>query len=376
MKSLKIILALALMLGCGYMNVDAQSKAKKSTTKKEKTVEPKKEETPQEEKKTVDLRADAEDALYASLRTMGYQPTIDKNQNSINFVKDKKDYFVRVSGENNPLLYTLYVKSFNFNEKNGLSAEERQQIALKVANEVCRDSRIQMFMDGSLLHIKAPVYASSVDEYIKVLPKYLVEIREVRDKYVTEFNKAQAEYIADKEKAAQDSTQVTQVIVNGNGEQTITVTTVPKADQDTTIMVIQQPYDGEPAAKNVTLLQFDSFARRSVKSDGEPIVDYDKTLKKSNCTYLQIKVKVTATTNDEHTVAAKIFNPKGKLMLPAADATYTTKTTVNLKKNKKPQEVELKKFGYDQPDQWERGEYKVEIYDNGTLIATEEFEII
>lgn len=288
---------------------------------------------------------------------------IGSDDNSVNFYVEREGdakkrvyYWLTFDGNATQMLFTLhrrgilnYTKAEDKNNKFLLSL--RKQYALVAADYITRSSEYKAYVKDDQMEFEFPVYASSASEYKKVFSKVLRSFGDVKATYDGCMKNAMT-YVNSCNKfwAENDTAKVIlpqyNVVVNQNDGKTLT---------------------------------YNTMAVRNVNVGGQEISGYDKPLRKSEARFIQPKVTITPSQKGAFTIEVKIFDPKGKLLVPNRDADYTVVGTGEASKAGKAMEFELPTFGTSDAEKgfWKStGDYRIEFYQNGYKLGESTFNFL
>lgn len=296
-----------------------------------------------------DVQKKAQRSLIEFLRSKHYTPVIDSNDESVCFKKGDVLFWITFEGNSSPLLYTLHRKGIKFtnDNKGGNSNLRRREVAEKAANRVCAQGVVKAYSNGNRVNFSLPMYAATPEAFEQVFSESMAAFDRIKDTFDSNYNK---------ERVVVDSIHSYWY------------------DIDTTVVVV--PQNNAPEVARQRNLTIKSFSARVVDAGNAVLSDYDKSIRKSNCHYLQERVEVTAKNDGVYKLGVKLYTPDGKLLVPYKDARFTTITTIDIQKANKPATFELLKFGSDKGDIWKAGEYKIEFYEDDTKIYTDAINIL
>lgn len=319
MKTIKILCFAIALMCCGAMTAqtlnDAQKKAQKS--------------------------------LIEFLRTRHYSPSIDTNDQSVCFKKNDVLYWITFEGSSSPLLYTIHRKGIKFANDKDKTLSRRREIAVQAANMVCAKRVVKAYMNGNRVDFCLPIYAATPEDFQQVLSAGLSAFDNIKKTFDESYNKGRA--VAD---SIHDYW----------------------SNHDTTVVVVPQ-YNAPEVARQRSL-SISSFSVRVVDSGNGVISDYDKSIRKSNCRYLQERVELSAKNDGAYKLGVKLYTPDGKLLVPNKDSRFTTITTIDVPKANKTNTYELLKFGSDNGNIWKAGEYRIDFYEDETKIYSSTINIL
>lgn len=295
--------------------------------------------TPQQEK--------AQKSIMDALRTKGFSPSIDTEDQSVCFSSGGVFFWITIEGKNAPLLYTIHRRSIKFSDDKDHQLARKKEIAEKAANRVSAETQVKAYLNGNKVDFVFPMYADTPENFGKVLAKGLDAFKNVKEKFDNG-------YMASK--ASVDSIHRYWNNV------------------DTTYIVIPQKKVSE--ALVASKLNVKGIEARVVDGKDQVVTDYDMSIRKNKCFFLQEKIILTAEKSGVYKIGVKLYAPNGKLILPEANAKYTTSTLVNVAKANKEGNYELTKFGSDDNKVWKAGEYKIEFYNEDELIYSDAINIL
>lgn len=294
-----------------------------------------------------DVQKKAQKSIIEFLRTKHYSPSIDTNDQSVCFKKDDVLYWITFEGSHSPLLYTIHRKGIKFASEKDNTLNRRREIAEKAANMVCAQRVVKAYMNGNKVDFCLPMYAATPEDFQKVFGAGMAAFDNIKQSF--DYNYKKGRIIADS-------------IHNYWNNLDTTVVVVP---QNNVVEVAKQ--------RNLSI---SSFSVRVVDAGGSVISDYDKSIRKNNCRYLQERVEVKANNDGVYKLGVKLYMPDGKLLVPYKDARFTTITSINVPKANKANTYELLKFGSDNGNIWKAGEYKIEFYEDDTKIYSNTINIL
>lgn len=289
----------------------------------------------------------AQKSIAEFLRSKHYSPSIDTNDQSVCFKKDDVLYWITFEGNSSPLLYTIHRKGIKFASDKDNTLNRRREIAEKAANMVCAQRVVKAYMSGNKVDFCLPIYAATPEDFQQVFNAGMAAFNNIKQVFDNNYKKGRV--IADSIHSYWNNLDTTVVVVPQN---------------NITEMVRQ---------RNLTI---SSFSVRVVDARGSIVSDYDKSIRKNNCRYLQERVELTAKNDGVYKLGVKLYTPEGKLLVPNKDARFTTITSVNVPKANKVSTYELLKFGSDNGKIWKAGEYKIEFYEDDTMIYSNTINIL
>lgn len=289
----------------------------------------------------------AQKSIAEFLRSKHYSPSIDTNDQSVCFKKDDVLYWITFEGNSSPLLYTIHRKGIKFASDKDNTLNRRREIAEKAANMVCAQRVVKAYMSGNKVDFCLPIYAATPEDFQQVFNAGMAAFNNIKQVFDNNYKKGRV--IADSIHSYWNNLDTTVVVVPQN---------------NITEMVRQ---------RNLTI---SSFSVRVVDARGSIVSDYDKSIRKNNCRYLQERVELTAKNDGVYKLGVKLYTPEGKLLVPNKDARFTTITSVNVPKANKVSTYELLKFGSDNGKIWKAGEYKIEFYEDDTMIYSSTINIL
>lgn len=294
-----------------------------------------------------DAQKKAQKSVIEFLRTKHYSPSIDTNDQSVCFKRGDILYWITFEGNSSPLLYTIHRKGIKFANDKDNTINRRREIAVQAANMVCAKRVVKAYMNGNKVDFCLPIYAATPEDFQNVLSTGLEAFDNIKKTFDESYSKGRI--VADS-------------IHNYWSNHDTTVVVVPQ--QNVTEVTKQQN------------LSIKSFSVRVVDSGDVVISDYDKSIRKSSCRYLQERVELSAKDNGAYKLGIKLYTPDGKLLVPNEDARFTTITTINVQKANKTNTYELLKFGSDDGKVWKAGEYRIDFYEDDTKIYSNTINIL
>lgn len=285
------------------------------------------------------------------LTDAGFTVEIDKDDDSVNFNQSGVNYWITFKNGENGILYTLHrrpikMRSASDDDETALRLTEKATYA---ANDVNRKRPYKVTVKDARVDFTFPVYASTPEEYTKMLLSIITPMYSCKE----DFDKA-----FEHNKVTVDS------IHNYWSYKDPNAIILPQ--QKTKVVHKEKP--GLKASKT-------NFASLSAPEKGEVLINYDTPLTQGKCKYLTEKFTVTSDTPGTYTIGFKLYNPDGKLIVPAKNAQFTTITEVEIKKAGKETEVTLTPFGTDNTSFWVPGVYLYELYDGDAKMLEDVFSI-
>lgn len=301
-----------------------------------------------------DIERAAQLSMKEFLRSKGISSSIDPKDNSLNFLrKDSKGheiiYWITFDGNATCMLFNLHRKSIKMiSEKDDKQKASRKLENARLASEyVTAANDYKAFVNGNKVEFQFPVYAASVADYQKVFMKILGAFNGVQQSYDNCYRKA---------KAYNDSVHMFW------------------QKNDTSKLVVRQAVrNDEKATKN---LMISNIQIRNVDNEGNEIPGWEKGLRGSKAKYLQPVVTLASTKKGTYKVGVKIITPKGKTLVPTRESVFSTITTIEVPKDNKAADYELLKFGVNNSDFWDAGEYKIIFYEDDRQIFDDTFTIL
>jgi len=289
----------------------------------------------------------AQKSVIEFLRSKHYSPSIDTNDQSVCFKKSDILYWITFEGNSAPLLYTIHRKGIKFANDKDKMLNRRREIAVQAANMVCAKRVVKAYMNGNKVDFCLPIYAATPEDFQQVFSAGLEAFDNIKKTFDDSYKKGRV--IADSIHSYWNN-------------------------HDTTVVIVPQKRVAEVARQRN--LSIKSISVRVVDSGDGVISDYDKSIRKNSCRYLQERVELTAKNDGAYKVGVKLYTPDGKLLLPNKDARFTTITTIDVQKANKVAQYELLKFGSDDGSVWKAGEYKIEFYEDDTKIYSDAINIL
>lgn len=294
-----------------------------------------------------EMQKKAQRSVIEFLRTKHYSPSIDTNDQSVCFKRGDILYWITFEGNSSPLLYTIHRKGIKFANDKDKTVNRRREIAVQAANMVCAKRVVKAYMNGNKVDFCLPIYAATPEDFQKVFSAGMDAFDKIKNTFDDSYKKGRV--IAD---SIHDYW----------------------SNHDTTVVVVPQHNVAEVAKQQS--LSISSFSVRVVDSGDGVISDYDKSIRKNNCRYLQERVELSAKDNGAYKLGVKLYTPDGKLLVPNKDARFTTITTINVPKANKTNTYELLKFGSDDGKVWKAGEYRIDFYEDDTKIYSNTINIL
>lgn len=289
----------------------------------------------------------AQTSLIKYLRLKKYSPSIDPSDQSVCFKSGDILYWVTFDGNTSPLLYTLHRRPIRFGNNEDKDISRRREVAEKAANMVCAERTVKAFLNNNKVEFCFPIYAATPEDFQQVFSSALAAFKNIKKSFDTNYAKAR-----------------------------VKVDSIHNywCNLDTTIVVVKQ--NNQSTVRTQKMLDIQSISVRVVDDDGSVISDYDKGIRKSSCEFLQERIEVTAQKAGVYKIGVKLYDPNGKLLVPDENARFTTITTIEIKKAGKAEIHELLKFGSQDKDIWQAGEYKVKFYEDDTEIFSDAINIL
>lgn len=292
----------------------------------------------------------------------GYPTQVDPTDNSVVFKKSsaklKTDviYWITFKGNAKTMRYTLHREPVNFIGSNVNEDEiiRRREVAPVAAYNMTAENPLKVIVNGDKLEYETATFASTPKDFVENCLPAMISILEDANKVLVDkyWTQAKDECAALRNRyISQDNTR----LYLPENE-----TVIPSADIPTTIDV-----------KNVAV--------GSAEADGSMLVTpgAQRVLTTLNARYLVPKISFAPKAAGVVTVAYKIIDPDGRVVLvqPGDDYSAITVFEVNKKDLKNVVELELEKFGTDQDDFWKPGMYKIAVYENGRELYNTPFTI-
>lgn len=285
--------------------------------------------------------------LVDFLRTKGFTPSIDSSDQSVCFKKNGTLYWISVEGNSDMILYTLFRNGIKYADGEKKEHNYRSEIAVLAANRLNTTQIYKAYRSGASVRFCMPMYAANFDAFKAAFPSMMDEFDNVKKDFDLCYKACHA-----------------------------TVDSIHDywQDLDTTRVVIEQKGISNTApTRNITIT---NIAVRNVDAADNVISDYDQGIRQSKSQFLQPRVELKANKKGVYKVGVRIYNPDGKLLVPSADSRFTTISTVNVKKDNKPEDYDLLKFGSRESDVWKAGEYVIKFYEDDTIIYEDKIHIL
>lgn len=291
----------------------------------------------------------AQKAMMTYLRSLNYSPVFDNEDNSVNFKRNDVLYWITVSGNSNGILYTLHHKRVRLRgEKDGaVRVARRNEQAQRAANMMNVRNPYKTYVTGNRVEFAFPVYAATVQDYQEVFPRILNSMKDVNKEF--------------------------DICMKRSRIQTDSIHTY-WANYDTVRKVL--PQRAINVRQSPKMLAIENISVRNVDAAGNEISGYDESIRKGKLKYMQPRVTMRAVKPGVYKLGLKIINPHGKVLVPGKEATYTTVTTIDAEKAKKPVQYELDVFGTNDTNWWEPGEYKLLFYEDDTKIYEDAMHVL
>lgn len=294
-----------------------------------------------------EVQRKAQKSVIEFLRTKHYSPSIDTNDQSVCFKKGDILYWITFEGNSSPLLYTIHRKGIKFANDKDKTVNRRREIAVQAANMVCAKRVVKAYMNGNKVDFCLPIYAATPEDFQQVFSAGLEAFDNIKKTFDESYSRGRV--VAD---SIHDYW----------------------SNHDTTLVVV--PQNNAPEVTRQRNLSISSFSVRVVDSGNGVLSDYDKSIRKSNCRYLQERVELSAKNDGAYKIGVKLYTPDGKLLVPNKNARFTTITTIDVPKANKTNIYELLKFGSDDGKCWKAGEYRIEFYEDDTKIYSNTINIL
>ncbi len=285
----------------------------------------------------------AQNEVKNYLTRQGFSVEIDDEDQSIIFYQQDIMYWITFKSEKgaNGILYTLHRRPIKLRgDKDSRDlANRKNEVAVIAANMLNKKMKYKTFVDDCRVDFQFPIYATTPQEYIKLLRDVLESMSDIKKDFTQAYDRSRA--IADSIHNFWSVNDTARVIL-------------PQA-------ATERP-DYKPLGIKVNKVAVGSF-----NSNGEPIVPYDGILQTPYCKFLGENITITADVPGETVIGLKIYNPQGKFIAPSKESLYTVELPVEIKKNKKEYDFDMPLFGTNNEDFWTPGIYRIEIYENGRL---------
>lgn len=289
----------------------------------------------------------AQKSIVEFLRSKHYSPSIDTSDQSVCFKKNDVLYWITFEGNSSPLLYTIHRKGIKFASDKDNTLNRCREIAEKAANMVCAQRVVKAYMNGNKVDFCLPMYAATPEDFQQVFSSGMAAFDNIKQVFDNNYKKGRV--IADSIHSYWSNVDTTVVVVPQNNASEVT------------------------SQRNLTI---SSFSVCVVDAGGTIVSDYDKSIRKSQCRYLQERVELSAKNDGLYKLGMKLYTPEGKLLVPNKDARFTSITSINVPKANKINTYELLKFGSDNGNIWKAGEYKIEFYEDDTVIYSSTINIL
>lgn len=288
------------------------------------------------------------DVVYRYLSHNNYTCEYDSSDESLNFRHRGTLYWITFnSATGGEMLYTLHkvplvvVKEGENENQANLSREN----AVVAANALSAADPYKAFLSGNKIVLEFPNYASSPEEYTKILMSLLRSMESSKGNFNIEMQKAA-------------------LYTDSIHDYWST------SDRNFEVLPQQRKQDaGSPLYVN--RIEF-----RNVDAEGKAINDYSYPLNSSQMEYLQARVNIQAKdkTKGNYILTVKITDPDGKVIVEDTELNFSFNSIVDIK-NTKAQDYELSSFGTSVKDFWKPGIYKIAIYNEGENIFDQMFTI-
>lgn len=288
----------------------------------------------------------AQTELISKLKENDYRPRVDGENGNVMITKNDETVWITIKGQSSPLYYTINVKGYNFVKENEhLTLEQRRNLAAKTAAEINNQTTCKVKYDNGDVSFYMPMYSSSPSDVVKSIDTIFKQLTSAKSQFTTQYNQNQAAYI---KKLKEEPEKKAYVVVEQISE-------LPKTN----------------IKCNIT-----GYAVRVVDGSGNEVIGYDKSIRKDKAMFIQESIQVTSEEKGVCAVGVKIYNPDGQLMVPFPSAKYTTINVFEVNKPKKGTDIQLEKFGFDQPGKWAAGDYRLEFVINDQTVYTGSFTIL
>ena len=293
----------------------------------------------------------AQTQMNSYLNSLNYDTQIKQDDQSINFMVGENIFWLTVEGDKDGMLYTLHRRPIKLDEigKDKNALDSMKEDAIRSAVSISAKNPYKAYVDGYKVKFEFPVYASSVAEYKKVFPLVLKSL-----------NKVSMKQFDEEMKNAKKSN-------NSNGNS--------KVSDSLDCIVLEQPEKSKSSTAKSGDVYVNGIDISSVDKSGQVLIDYDDIKYRDKMQFMKPRIKVSANKEGRYSIGVKIYNPDGKLLVPAKGEKLTMVCDVDLRK--KPQIVELDSFGTSDSSFWQGNKnYKVVIVYDGKDIDSREFTIL
>lgn len=294
------------------------------------------------------LEKSARDAMIRFLTERNYVCEIDPKDESLNFKYNGNLHWITFeSTEDNMVLYTMHrapllmTKESDSEEKANISVEN----GVFAANLVTAKNPYKAFLQGKKIEFQFPTFASSPEEYQKVMFTILRSMNNSKVSFNDEMKEAQE---------VNDS-------IHGYWLYDVGGKYVLPADKSNTAN----------SHIRVTNVEF-----QNVDKNGKVITPYGTPLYGQEMMYLMPKVGIQPKDKNkgDYILTVNIFTPDGRMMVRDLQQKETMQSIISVKKND-TQYFELPTVGDDYYQIWTPGIYIVQIFENSTPIYEQKFVI-
>ncbi len=294
-----------------------------------------------------DSEKEVQRSLVEFLRSRKFAPSIDANDQSVCFKKDGVLYWIEFKGNSDMMLYTLYRNGVNYAKPDDPKLSHKSEVAMMATNMINTNGVVKAYQRGGTASFCMSMYAKTPTAFQEAFASQMRALSTVKDDFDKYYKYCKAK-----------------------------VDSIHRYwyDLDTAAVVMEQraTFTAAPARN----LEISRISVRNIDVNDNIISDYDQGIRKSKASFLQPKVTLKADQSGMYKVGMKLYTPNHKLLLPSKDARFTTISTIKVAKGNKEAEYDLLKFGSKNPDDWAPGEYKIEFYEDDTLIYTDAINIL
>lgn len=278
----------------------------------------------------------AQHSVIVYLHSIQYDPSIDKNDNSVCFRRNGVLYWITFE-DNSPILYTIHRKAFKIGGQDGYD----RSVAVKTANEINLKHRtVKLSVNKEKVDISIAMYAANPQAFQDVFKKNVALLTNVDAEFKSTYNDIKNKMDDVKRKAEEE------------------------AQRNMPPSVLKDIIEGA------------SF--RLIDANGKEVTGYDKSMRSYDAQYIQTRLEfkpVTEKEPKEYLVRLRIHRPDGKVIeLPGKN--YSAEETITISKSKKNFYIELQEVGTSKSGFWKAGEYKVDCIESGSIFYTTTFTLL
>lgn len=278
----------------------------------------------------------AQRAVYAYLQKAGYDPSVDRSDNSVCFRRGGVLYWITFTGES-PILYTFHRKAYKIGTEDNTY---KRKPAIIAANDVNNKHKtVKLSVAEKKVEISIQVYVTNPEEFTNAFKKYFASFENVDVDFKSAYE------------------------------------TALKAEREIAERAEEEARKNLPPSELRDLVQNVSF--RALDANGNEKSAYDQPLRSFNTRYIQARLEFGPWREAEadYTIQLKVIRPNGTPIYISGKK-YSATSDITLAKTRKNQMIEIDQFGSTKEGFWKAGEYKVEIIESGDVIFTTTFNIL